>query len=46
MMKTMDRFRVRFTLALVVISGLGALSSIMLAKNTLEDIDDEKNNRK
>jgi len=42
MIKTMDKFRVRFTFVLIVISGLGALSSVALAKGTLGEIEEEK----
>lgn len=42
MVKTMDKFRVRITFVLMVISGLGALSSVLLAKGTLTEIEEEK----
>lgn len=42
MSRNMDKFRVKLSLVIMVLSALGALSSIMLAKGIVEDIEQER----
>lgn len=43
--KNMDRFRVRASILIMVISAIGAFSTTVLAKGVLADIEEERERR-